>query len=89
MLRCVYTYRAVERMEGMIMARVYFSNGAVLEGTKGQIKRAIKVAKQCYPGIKYRFSKPYCKGNCRKCSHVILDAQDWSIGCSYWEVKEW
>lgn len=88
MLRCVYPYRTVERMEGVIVARVYLSNGEVLEGTKGNIKRAIKAAKQYYPGIKYRFSKPYCNGDCRKCSHVIRDAQDWIIGCSYWEVEE-
>lgn len=61
------------------MAKVYLSNG---EKFKGSIKRA---AKRYYPGIKYRFSKPYCSGDCRKCSHVIRDKQ----GCAYWEVSKW
>lgn len=53
------------------MARVFFSDGTAVEGSKGNVKRAIKTMQRNFPGIKYRFSEPFCDGNCDECLRSI------------------
>ena len=67
------------------MSRVYFSNGVVVEGTKGGVKRAIKAHLKYFPGIKYRFSEPFCVGACSECPRNISTGWGFSY-CDYKDV---